>query len=92
MRKIVLAMLLSMTLPTLAGGWNYYVLNEEGEWEKVSRYQLDLALPKPAEAGAATGEARRVMILYNPRADRARTRNARNWLRQVDPGLVEVVK
>jgi len=89
MRKIPLAILLAFPLLAFGAGWDYYVLNEEGEWERASRYDLELALPK--KPGAA-GDERRVMILYNRFEDKPEPGNANSWIREVDPALVEEVE
>lgn len=90
MRKTVLFTLLFVPLLAFAG-WDYYTLGEDGEWEQVSRFELDLEAPAPDGASATGAEKPRVLILYTTKK-KPKRREAKNWIRQVDPGLVEVVK
>lgn len=91
MRKTVLFTLLFVPLLAFAG-WDYYTLNEDGEWEQVSRFDLDLEAPDPDGASAARADKPRVLILYTTVKKKPKRREARNWIRQVDPELVEVVE
>lgn len=88
MRQIAFTALMMFPILALGAGWGYYTLNEAGEWEQVSRYELDLAVP---DTDGSTDE-RRVMILYNPSAKKPPAGNARNWLRGVGTDLVETVE
>lgn len=89
MKKLALATLLLW--PTvLAAGWEYYVLNNEGEWEQVSRFELDLTAPKVRQS-SGTGEDRRVMIIYNRFTEKEEP-EGRNWLPGIGQGLVEATQ
>ena len=88
MRQTVFAALMLFPILALGAGWGYYTLNDEGEWERISRYELDLAVP----AADGSGDDRRVMILYNPSAKKPPAGNARNWLPGVGTDLPETVE
>ena len=89
MRKIALSILLAFPLLAAGAGWDYYVLNEDGEWERASRFDLELSLPK--KTGAA-GSDQRVMIIYNRFEDKPEASKAKSWIREVDPALVQEVE
>lgn len=88
MKQSAAAILLFVPLLAFGAGWSYYALNQDGEWERVSRYQLDLAIPD--EGG--DGEKQRVMILYNPVVAEPPGGDAKPWIRGVDAELVNEVE
>ena len=93
MKQIVLVAALLFPVAGVAAGWDYYVLNEDGNWETISPRELDLSTAGryAADAGDA-GEKRRVMILYNQPEPDPERRKTLNWIRQVGSDLVEQVE
>lgn len=88
-KKMVFALLLLVPL-TVVAGWEYYVLNDQGEWEQISPRELDLTVP--AAEGVVSGDGRRVMIIYDRTVDREAAPRYRNWVPQVRGDLVEAVE
>lgn len=90
MKKIAMAMLLALPLAAFGAGWEYYVMNESGEWESVSPRNVDLSMP--SESGGMLADGRRIMIVHIRSGEEPRRREPRNWLRQVSSELVEQVE
>ena len=88
MKTTILALILFVLPPSAGAGWEYYVLNEQGEWQQVSPRELDLSAPG---AGGSTGTEQRVMIRYDRRVDR-QTSKTENWIPQIESDLVDMVE
>lgn len=91
MKKMTLTVLLAFPLLAFGAGWDYYVLNENGNWEAASPRDLNLSMPR-SDAGGTVADNRRVMILYNQTEPEPNRRKTLSWIPQVSGELVEQVE
>jgi hypothetical protein len=96
MKTFVTAALLGIPIMAFGAGWNYYVLNDQGQWEQISPYELDLSMSATGESGEAargtlTRDNRHVLIFYG-KPDQRERRPKHSGIRQVGSDLVEEVE
>lgn len=89
MKTTALTLLLFLLPFTAAtAGWEYYVLDEQGEWVRVMPRDLDLEVPRP---GGSRGPEKRMMIIYDRTVDKEKEVRE-NWIPEVSRDLVEAVE
>lgn len=91
MKSFTLTILLAFPLLAFSAGWDYYVLNEDGNWESISPREVDLSIPR-SDAGGNTADSGRIMILFNQTDTEPKRRETLNWIRQIGSDLVEQVE